>query len=194
MVSEIAEMIFFDIFKLEAGTVASAGYSLPNQIINLLIIPHIVLFIFLFSATKFVARTISSGIQKLLMLGLYLFIVINGWYAAFASLSQFWMFLLLGASAVFFFIGGRIAKPSDVERLSGWAGKVSNKVSDVGGFKERQLAKQEFEDLKKIINDERIALNNARQAGRLDVAAQIQSNIDKYMIRYTELQRKYGFK
>ncbi len=103
---DIQRIIFEQILKVHPTGDFQADF------LNLIFFPHLVIVIWLF----FIAKSgmfikIHKGLGFLLSTGIYVFIIYNGWYAAIASLSMFWLTLTIFIS-LFYFIIPVIVHPS----------------------------------------------------------------------------------
>lgn len=78
-----------------------------HDFIFALFIPHIVLIFFLFISFRQLGH---KGIETLLGIGAYIFIIQIGWYPIFATLTVWWMVIAI-VTGFYFFIVGKIISP-----------------------------------------------------------------------------------
>jgi len=86
-----------------------------HDFIYALLLPHIVLLIFIWGASKIGEH---KGLATLLAVAIYIFIVYGGYYAFFASFTLFWLALSIFISSGLF-IMGKIINPSKAQSLYG---------------------------------------------------------------------------
>ncbi len=114
MISSIENLIYVEILKIPLAQV-SQYFSAYDRLIHLLLLPSIVILIFMYGATEFLAG--KKGLRFLVAIGGIIFSISIGWYGLFVVMSEMWYLILLVVSG-FFFILGRIIHPSDVRNLT----------------------------------------------------------------------------
>lgn len=151
------------------------GY-MPHDFIYALFIPHIVLLIFLFIATKGIGH---RGLESLLGIGVYIFIIYSGWYALFANLTMLWMVVSLFIAS-FYFFWGRIVHPTRSRELF--------KLGFDSAKKSKEKRKRE-DALRRDISYLRSQLEEARRRGRTEEIKNISTQLTKRELELRELQR-----
>ncbi len=179
--SSLYDMIFNTILQLPEcvgdATWGCVNGSLPHDFIYALFIPHIVLLIFLFIATKGIGH---KGLEALLGIGVYVFIIYSGWYAFFANLTLLWLIVSLFIAG-FYFFWGRIIHPTRSKELF----KI--------GFNQAKKSKEkkmEEQALKSDITYLKKQLAEARKRHRTDEIKTLSEELTRREMQLRELLRK----
>ena len=148
----------------------------PHDFIYGLLIPHIILLIFLFIASKGIGH---KGLEMLLGVGVYIFIVYSGWYPIFASLSIFWLILSIFIAS-FYFFWGKILHPVR-----------SRELFKLGYIKAKKSAEKvkRIEALKSDIAYLRRALEKAKKSGSKEEIETLAKELTKKELELRELMR-----
>ncbi|MFP4115713.1 MAG: hypothetical protein ACLFTQ_00700 [Candidatus Aenigmatarchaeota archaeon] len=115
---DLHELIFEIFFELERcpagvepGDIGSWGCltgEISHDFIFSLFLPHIILAVFIYLLYRGLGH---KGLESLLGVGTYIFIVQMGWYGFFATYAIYWMLITMGLG-FFFFIVGKIIPPA----------------------------------------------------------------------------------
>lgn len=141
MVSEIAEMLFYDILQIQPSVMT--GIFLKD-LLNFLILPTIVLLIFLdFAATKFLGG--RDKYKKILIAAFYLIIVTQGFYGPFATFAANYMVIFLILAGALFFVQ---------KIFGGDSGKITSGLGErAGNFRKKRMEKERLDIKEKILED-----------------------------------------
>ncbi|UCG95727.1 MAG: hypothetical protein JSV92_01615 [archaeon] len=175
------DLIFKTILKLPQcqgdATWGCINGVFAHDFIFAFFIPHLVLLIFLFIATKGIGH---KGLEALLGIGVYIFIVYSGWYAFFASLTIIWMIVSLFIAS-FYFFWGRIVHPTRSRELFKMGYERAKKS------KEKRLTEEALiSDIKYLERQ----LNEARRGRRTEEIKAISEELTKRRMQLKELQRR----
>lgn len=134
------------LFKQILGLAQCTGYGkfqfgcitggFAHDFIFGLFLPHIVLIGFFYLATKTAFG--HRGLELLFALGGYIFIVYVGWYPFFAVLTLWWLILVIGIGA-FYFFWGRVIHPSRTSAMFKAGYKAVDKLLESGMSKEEKI-------------------------------------------------------
>lgn len=115
-----------------------------------LFLPHVVLAVFLFIVFRNFGH---AGLETLLGIGGYIFIVQMGWYPLFASLTLFWLLLVI-VMGMYFFIVGKIFPPGKSGALFQAGKSVGEwiKKQRAKGMSDQELARK-LKQQAKVVND-----------------------------------------
>ena len=139
MVSEIAEMLFYDILQIQPSVMT--GIFLKD-LLNFLILPTIVLLIFLdFAASKFIGEE-KKVYRKILIVAFYLIIVTQGFYGPFATFAANYMVIFLILAGALFFVGKIFGGQS--------ASTIGRKIGDL---RNKRIEREELRIREKILED-----------------------------------------
>ncbi|MEM5772200.1 MAG: hypothetical protein QXO19_02310 [Candidatus Aenigmatarchaeota archaeon] len=155
MPTDIITLVLVDILRISPSLISR--YPLvQDKLLYLILIPHIILFLFLILFAKATVFRIIGGhraIETVLMLTVYLYIIWSGWYGTFLIpifVSSFQILLILG---VLFFIISMFIKPSTIRGIAGVtqeAGKIIAKKT-TGKQKDIEILEKEIEKVNKQI-------------------------------------------
>lgn len=148
---DLFRLIFEEILKVSPSLLYKYS-TLQEQILNLILLPHVVLFLFLFGLGWAVIPE-NKGLRYLIMVVAYIFVVVQGWYGTFLiPLLQtwFWITLIVG---LFLFFMSRILHPLTAKGLGATAGKLAHDIGKSAG-REKQIERLE-EELKQVKRDMR---------------------------------------
>jgi hypothetical protein len=145
---DLFRLIFQEILKI-SPTLLYKYTTVQEQVFKLILLPHVILFIFLFGFGMFVIPE-NKGLRYLVMIVAYIFVVIQGWYGTFlVPLLEVWFWLMLVFGLFLFFIS-RIIHPAAAKELGKAAGLVAQDIGKKMG-KEKQIEKlaKELEHIEK---------------------------------------------
>jgi len=134
--TDFARLVFEEILQINPTLLVNYPI-VQDQVVYLLFIPHIILFLFLFGFA--LAITSHRGLQYLVGLGSYVYIVYSGLYGKtlVGIFLPFWQLLIF--LGLFFFIGSRIVHPSRVREIFELGKGVASKATE----KRKQIKKLE---------------------------------------------------
>ncbi|MEM5804510.1 MAG: hypothetical protein QXU82_01535 [Candidatus Aenigmatarchaeota archaeon] len=169
-------LIFEQILRFSPNVLAKYA-TLTDKLLYLILIPHIVLLLFLFSFGMWAAKD-HKGFQMLISIAGYLVIVLSGWYGSFLApfISNF--FLLWLALAFITFIAVRVIPPIFVGGVASFGGEVAKRLTKASVSKEKQIEalQKEKENVRKMI-------------AKLKAEPQTEA-ISESIAKYLELERK----
>lgn len=145
---DLFQLIFEQILKIDP-TVISKYATVQDQLLYLILIPHVIIFLFLFSFGIWIIKE-HRGLRYLLVIVSYLYIVWGGWYSWIAEwlVGFFWWKLILGSAFLFFLISRIIppARAMGLHKLAGEAGASIHEMT-MGKSKKRKALEDEIEKL-----------------------------------------------
>ena len=135
-------LIFNQIFKI-SPTLLYKFTTIQDQTFQLILLPHVVLFLFLFSFGCGIIPE-NRGLRYLVMIVSYIYIVMQGWYGSLiVPITLAWFPLLLIGGLFLFFIF-RIMHPVTAQKL-GTAGALVAKDMGKRMGKDKQIERLEEE-------------------------------------------------
>jgi len=153
---DLFNLIFIEILKISQDNLFKYP-TLQDQILYLILIPHVLLFLFLFAFSRgIVARFISGhrGLQYLVGLVAYVYIVYAGWYGSFLVpllIGWFTIALVLGLFLFLVSIVWHPAAAASGGRLLGAAAAEVGKKASKG--KEIERLEDELKFVRKQLRD-----------------------------------------
>jgi hypothetical protein len=142
------EILKIDLFKFPQYT------TLQDQILYLFLIPHVILFLFLYAFSFGIVKRIvgeHKGFSYLVGIVSYIYIVYAGWYGGLVVWFLGWMYIALGLALFLFFVS-IIFHPAATTagmKLMGEVGKTIAKGT--AKEKEKRTIEEEIDALKKEI-------------------------------------------
>jgi hypothetical protein len=139
-------LIFTQILKISPSLI-SKYTTIQDQILNLVLIPHVILFLFIYAFSIGIVARITGGhkgFSTLVGVISYIYIIWNGWYGTFLiPLLNAWFMIALVCSLVLFFITVVIspAKSPALTKLGAEAGKMAGKKFGEAIGKDKKLEK-----------------------------------------------------
>lgn len=127
VMTDFSRLVFEDILQINPNLLVKYPI-VQDQVVYLLFIPHIILFLFLFGFVM--ALTHHRGLQYLLGVGSYVYIVYSGLYGKIlvSIFLPFWQLLIF--LGLFFFIGSRIVHPARVREIFELGKGVASKATE----------------------------------------------------------------
>jgi hypothetical protein len=127
----ILDLIFNEFLRINPSTISQ--YSTPQlQLLNLFLIPHIILFLFIYGFAWVIAPT-HKGFRYLFSIAAYLTMVMMGspysYYGMILPFLLVWWQIALGL-AFFFFIASRIIHPSKYPELFNIGKSAAEKITE----------------------------------------------------------------
>jgi len=135
----LTDLIFQTILRIDPFTI-SRYTTIQDQILYLILIPHVILFIFIFGFVRVVSEG-HKGLSYLVGFVTYAFIILSGWYGSFLLnifLTWWQIVLILG---LLFFVGSKIVHPARVRELFNLGEKLTGMATQKV-TRERELDKK----------------------------------------------------
>ncbi|MBN2202993.1 MAG: hypothetical protein JW700_02320 [Candidatus Aenigmarchaeota archaeon] len=144
---DLFNLLFVELLKISPSLINNYN-SISDQIINLILLPHAILFLFLLGFGQVIAHE-HKGLRYLIITVTYIFIVTQGWYGSFLiPLFQTWFWISL-VIAIFLFFITRIIHPYTAKNLAGSAGKLAYTMGrNAGREKEIELLEEELKHVR----------------------------------------------
>lgn len=112
---DLFKLIFEEILKISPQLMFKYT-TLPQQLLHLIFLPHVILFLFLFGFGWMLAPE-HRGFRYLLALAAYIFVVMQGWYGTFLiPLLESWFMIML-VFGLFLFFGSKIFHPLTAKKI-----------------------------------------------------------------------------
>lgn len=147
---DILDLLFNQFLRINPTTIAQ--YTTPQQqLLNLFLIPHIILFLFIYGFAWVLVPT-HKGLRYLASIGAYLSVVLMGSpYSYYGTLIPFFLVWWQVALFVglFFFIWSRFINPSKVPELFNIGRAAAAKITEKD--KKRRAIEEEIDSIKKQI-------------------------------------------
>lgn len=138
---DLMSFVFEEILKIDSYTMAQ-NPAIQDKLVNLFLIPHIVLILFLFGFGYMLARE-HKGLRYLLAIGAYILIIYSGWYGMLAKLSVTWFLVMIVFGLVLFFLS-KIFPHASAAKLGPVGSLIGQKVfKSVGKGKEIERLEDE---------------------------------------------------
>jgi len=164
---DLFNLIFNQILKV-SPTLLYKYSTIQDQVLHLILLPHVILFIFLFGFGQAVIHE-HKGLKYLVMLVSYIFIVMQGWYGTFLiPLLEGWFMITL-AVGLFLFFMTIIIHPATAQKLGNvGAGIARNIGKEMGKEKQTQKLAEELEHIEReIIRNEELVREGHQGAAQV---------------------------
>lgn len=102
MALDILELIFVEILNYPNYVTLPGGTM--EMLVRGLFLPTIIIIVGIYFILGKMAHLTNAGLRLLLGVGIYLFIIINGWYGGFVQITQAYMIFLIVILGILFFI------------------------------------------------------------------------------------------
>ena len=182
MPTGIEQLIFETILRIDPSLLTKYT-TMQDQILYLIFIPHIILFIFIFSFMT-VLGGVHRGLRYLVGIGAYAFIIIGGWYGdPLTGLFIIWWQVLL-VLAIIFFIGSKFIHPTRVTEIFGIGKKITGKLTE-----KSKLSKKLEKQIRSI--NRQIEAVEAKYRGK-PMPALVRREINELVRRKAELEAELG--
>ena len=144
---DFIKLILEQILRVDPSLIAQ--YPLvQDKVLWLLLVPHVVLFLFLFSFAGWIV-TRHAGLRRLLSVVTYLVVILGGYYGnLIVPVVNAWFTILLVAGLLFFLIS-RIFPPSSVSAATGLMSEAFGMATK--GSKDRKQIETDIDVLEKTI-------------------------------------------
>jgi hypothetical protein len=152
--TDLVNLLFTEILKIDPSTLYKYA-TLQDQILYLFLIPHVILFLFLYAFSFGIVRRVvgeHKGFSYLVGIVSYIYIIYASWYGKLVVWFLNWLIIALGL-AVFVFFFSIILHPAATSaalKLAGEAGKELAKKT-MGKEHEKRAIEEEVESIKKQI-------------------------------------------
>lgn len=106
MAANLIELIFLELLKIDPLTM-SKYVNLEDQVIYLFLIPHVILFLFLYAFSFGIVTRVTGphkGFSYLVGIVSYIYIIYAGWYGRLIIFFLGWLYIALGLAAFLFLI------------------------------------------------------------------------------------------
>jgi len=178
---DLFTLIFEEILKISPQLMYKYQ-TIPEQLLHLIFLPHVILFLFLFGFGWMLAAE-HRGFRYLLALAGYLFVITQGWYGTFLiPLLETWFTIML-IFGLFLFFGSKILHPITARKIGREVAGVAGKA--VGKRLARQKEIDRLEDKLKFVK-KRIRDLEGRRRGN----PAIEYQYEEYQKKKNELKRK----
>ena len=153
MAIDLIELLFTEILKIDPLTM-SKYTTLSDQAVYLFLIPHVILFLFLYAFSFGIVQRVAGphkGFSYLVGIVSYIYIVYAGWYAKLLVWFLGWLYIALGM-AVFLFLVSIVFHPSATAAGMKMVGEVGKKIAQGSAKdKEKRAIEEEVDSVKKQI-------------------------------------------
>lgn len=125
-------LIFTQILKISPSLISKYA-NIQDQVLNLILIPHVILFLFIYAFSIGIVARITGGhkgFSTLVGIISYIYIVWNGWYGTFLiPLLNAWFMIALIFGLILFLVTVIVhpARGAALTKLGGEAGKMAGK-------------------------------------------------------------------
>jgi len=153
MALDITTLIFQNILQISPQLMSKYS-TLQDQMLYLILIPHIVLLLFIFAFSKgIVGRVIGGhpGFEYLFSLVAYLFFIIGGWYGSYiVPIMIAWFYIGLIAALAVFVLSAVFnpARSAGAMKFFSEAGKKVGETAGLGKDKAKAAMQNEIDALK----------------------------------------------
>jgi len=179
MAIDIFTMVFEEFLKISPSLLTK--YSLiQDQLLYLILIPHVILFLFLFGFGQMIINE-HKGLRYLVTITAYVFIIWGGWYGGvLVPLSVAWFYIMLIFGFFLFFIS-KFFHPLQAQKLGSAVGpKIGKAIGQhMGKNKEMERLQEELKFTRRKIQDMENLINNAQTASERATYNLIKDNYEK---------------
>jgi hypothetical protein len=162
--NDLISLLFTQILKIDPSTLYRYT-NVQDQLLYLLLIPHVILFLFLYAFSFGTVRRIvgeHKGFSYLLGISSYIYIIYAGWYGKLVLLFLNWMVIALGL-AVFVFFFSIILSPAATPAALKFAKEAGKET--LGKSIAKNKEKEAIEEEVKALNAEIRALDSQMSGG-----------------------------
>ncbi|MEM5778633.1 MAG: hypothetical protein QXK49_03335 [Candidatus Aenigmatarchaeota archaeon] len=153
MATDLVDLLFREILKIDPLTLTKYT-TLSDQALYLFLIPHVILFLFLYAFSfGIVTRIVGQhkGFSYLVGIVSYIYIVYAGWYGKLVVWFLGWMYIALGM-AIFLFLISIVFHPSATTAGMKLMGEVGKQIAKKTAKEhEKKAIEEEIESIKKQI-------------------------------------------
>jgi len=162
MAVDIFEMLV-DILKINQNLVYEYSSQGPlYQIFYLLFFPTLFIIVFIYFLSNAVMKE-HRGLKLLIAVGVFAFIILQGYYSFFATISKYWLFGLLVLGFLYIISGkirggGAKGMTLDSERGKGILGNLFNQINPLGEYQnEADMVRTNVNFIySKVVEDKRL--------------------------------------
>jgi hypothetical protein len=159
---DLINLLFIEILKIDSS-ILYKYVTLSDQVLYLFLIPHVILFLFLYAfAFGIVSRVVGQhkGFSYLVGIVSYIYVIYAGWYGKLVTLFLGWLYIALGLALFLFFVSiiWHPAATTAGMKLMGEIGK------DIGKKAGRGKQIEELEDELKFVRKRMKDLKDTREA------------------------------
>lgn len=153
MATDLIEFLFTEILKISQTTLDKYS-TLSDQTVYLFLIPHVILFLFLYAFSFGIVTRVTGphkGFSYLVGIVSYIYVVYAGWYGRLVTWFVGWIYIALGMALFLFFVS-IVFHPSATTagmKMVGEVGKTlaKNKAKE----NEKRAIQEEVDSIKKQI-------------------------------------------
>lgn len=164
---DLFTLLFQDILQISPSLLYKYT-TIQDQIFNLIFLPHVILFLFLYGFGMMLApETGNVGLRRLVTITAYIFIVYQGWYGTFLiPLMQTWFTIMLVFGLALFLIS-RIVHPFTARTIGKTVGSAVGKEAgkQLGKGKALAALNKELDNSEKELNRTKSRLNAVSAQG-----------------------------
>ena len=154
MAVDLVTLIFYELLKISPELLARYP-TVQDKLLYLILIPHIVLFIFLLFFSDMMIRD-HPRIKKLIMISAYIYIIFSGFYNTIANIASLWYTILIPVG-FFLFIFSFFMPWTKYQKTVNIIGRLA--TEPLARKKELEILYDELRHLNKILYDELRALD-----------------------------------
>jgi hypothetical protein len=188
MANPILDLIFGTLLRLDPSLISKYSSSVQNQIMNLFLIPHVILFLFIYGFAWVIIPT-HKGLKYLISILAYLTVVLLGepysYYSMIVPFFLLWWQVAL-VVGLFFFIWSRFINPSKTPELFNLGRAATAKMSE--GSKRRRALLEEIDATRRQIAA--LRMEAANPGLEPSARSYIQSNISNLEAKRRDLEAR----
>jgi hypothetical protein len=173
---DLIDLLFREILKIDPLTL-SKYMNVQDQTLYLFLIPHVILFLFLYAFSFGIVTRITGphkGFSYLVGIVSYIYIVYAGWYGKLVVWFLGWMYIALGLALFLFFVS-IIWHPAATSAGMKMMGEVGKQVAKrTAKEHEKRTIEEEIDAIKK-----EISAINAELSGPLEPQARAYMQMQK---------------
>ncbi len=181
---DLLRLLFQEILKI-SPTLLSKYITMEDKVLYLLLIPHVILFLFIFAVSRSVVLKVvgeHKSFQYLLGIVIYIYLVYSGLYGTMlVPLFLNWLYIALFIGLFVFLISVIIhpARGAQLVRLGGQLGKSVRKHT-IGKEKEREDLEKELNFVRKRLRDlEKYIATNPAAAIKYEEYKRVEKDLKK---------------
>jgi len=152
---DLFKLLFEEILKIDSSTL-SRYTTFQDQTLYLFLIPHVILFLFLYAFSFGIVTRITGphkGFSYLLGIVSYIYIVYAGWYGRLLVFFLGWLYIALGL-AIFLFFVSIIWHPAATTAGMKLMGEVGKQIAKKTGKEhEKKAIEEEIDSINRQIRE-----------------------------------------
>lgn len=196
MANDVASFVFEQVLRIDPSTISNYS-TMQDQLLYLILIPHIVLFLFIVAFSRgIVTRVVGQhrGFEYLFGIAAYFVIVLGGWYGSIlVPILLTWFYIAIGIALIIFIIS-IVFSPARAPALFRLGTEVGKTIGEktTGKTKKREAIVKEIDILKAERNAIQDRLNDSRKSGTAtkEFLAYSQMNLQDFDRRIARLQKE----